>query len=56
MPEAAAEKAQKLLGVIDSFAETAYGSESDSELAADRALAIERYLGRNINPAPAGRS
>jgi len=47
---------QALLAAIDAFAETAYGSSTTSELGTQRTLSIQRYLGSNINPAPAGRS
>jgi len=47
---------QRLLNAIDSFSTLAYGSETDEELSSQRALSIERYLGRNIDPAPLGRS
>ena len=50
------EATQRLLAAIDAFSETAYGSDTDDELAQSRALSIERYLGKNINPAPVGRS
>ncbi len=46
----------RLLASINAAEETAYGSDGDSELAADRALAIDHYLGRNMDPAPEGRS
>lgn len=47
---------EKLLAAIDAYAASAYGASNTSELAESRSLAIERYLGRNINPAPEGRS
>ena len=47
---------RRLKAAIDAFSETAYGSDTDPELSESRALAIERYLGRNIDPAPVGRS
>jgi hypothetical protein len=51
-----AERTERLKAAIDAYAETAYGSETDEELASSRSLAIDRYLGTNIQPAPAGRS
>ena len=50
------DKDQVLLGVIDAFADSAYGSSNTPQLSVERSLSIERYLGRNINPAPEGRS
>ena len=47
---------QKLLSAIDRAAENAYGSDTDAELQTERARAIDYYLGRNIDPAPEGRS
>lgn len=47
---------ERLLAAIDACAESAYGSDSDTALAQSRELAIRRYLGDNINPAPEGRS
>ena len=51
-----AERNERLLAAIDAFSENAYNSDTGSVLAEDRALAIERYLGKNIEPAPEGRS
>src|SRR5512139_1741370 len=51
-----AERTEKLKSAINAYAETAYGSETDEELASSRALATDRYLGTNIEPAPVGRS
>ena len=47
---------QRLLRAIDDAEEKSYGSDDDSELEADRAQAIEFYLGKNLDPAPPGRS
>jgi hypothetical protein len=47
---------ERLIQAIDAAEQSAYGSESDSDLQTDRALAIEMYHGRNIEPAPEGRS
>lgn len=47
---------EKLINAIDAASESAYGSETDSELSAQRELAINLYLGRNVDPAPEGRS
>lgn len=46
----------KLLQAINSAEETAYGGDNDSELSSERALAIDHYLGKNLEPAPEGRS
>lgn len=46
----------KLIAAIEQKAETAYGSDTDSQLARHRATLIEAYLGLNTNPAPEGRS
>ena len=47
----------KLLSVIDAYADNAYGSDADDgELARQRALALDAYAGKNIEPAPEGRS
>lgn len=51
-----AERNEKLLAAIDAFSTSAYNANSSDKLADDRALAIERYLGKNIEPAPEGRS
>lgn len=50
------EKNERLVAAIDAYAETSYGSTNTSELSKSRSLALERYLGRNIDPAPEGRS
>ncbi len=50
------ERATRLLGAINANEESSYGSDTDGELADQRALNINRYLGRNITPAPDGRS
>lgn len=47
---------ERLIQAIDAAEQSAYGSESDSDLQTDRALAIEFYHGRNVEPAPEGRS
>jgi hypothetical protein len=46
----------RLLNAIDAAEEDSYGSDSDGDLAAERSTAIDLYLGRNIAPAPDGRS
>lgn len=51
-----AEKLERLIAAIDTYSETAYGSTDTNELSESRELAIQRYLGRNISPAPDGRS
>jgi hypothetical protein len=47
---------EKLLSAIDWAEENAYGSDSDGQLAKDRAYSIQLYLGDNVDPAPTGRS
>jgi hypothetical protein len=46
----------KLLNAIDAAEETAYGSDSNGDLADERASAIDAYLGKNTLAAPEGRS
>lgn len=46
----------KLLGAIDDFEASSYCSDNDETLSAERAFAIDLYLGKNTNPAPDGRS
>lgn len=45
-----------LIRSINIAEESSYGSDSDAELSAARAEAIQYYLGENLNPAPSGRS
>ena len=46
-----------LLAAIDSYEGQAYGSETDDgELSRQRSLAIDAFQGKNIEPAPEGRS
>lgn len=47
---------QELVKAIFEASSTGYGSEIWGDLANQRALAIDYYLGRNITPAPDGRS
>lgn len=47
---------QKLLSAIDAAEQSAYGSDTDAELSADRARAIDLFLGRDVDPPPPGRS
>lgn len=48
---------EKLLGAISAYADTAYGADTiDGELSRQRALALDAYQGKNIEPAPDGRS
>lgn len=51
-----AEDFTNLIGAIDAAEQNAYGSDSDGDLPNDRAAAIEYYLGKNVEPAPDGRS
>lgn len=46
----------RLIAAIDRAEEDSYGSDNDSTLSTERALSIDLYLGKNINPAPTGRS
>jgi hypothetical protein len=55
MPETQA-AVERLLNAIDRAEESSYGSDEKGALASDRALAIKHYLGKNLNPAPEGRS
>lgn len=50
------ERDKVLIAVIDAAAETAYNADDSDQLAQDRSRAIDRYLGRNFDPAPEGRS
>jgi|SRR6185436_11049265 len=47
---------QRLLAAIDAEEADAYGSDSDGQLAAERAYAINLYLGKNVDPVMEGRS
>jgi hypothetical protein len=47
---------ERLIQAIDAAEQSAYGSDSDSDLQTERALAIDFYHGRNVEPAPEGRS
>lgn len=47
---------ERLLNAIDAAEEHAYGADNDGVLESDRARAIEMYLGKNLEPAPEGRS
>lgn len=46
----------RLINAIDAAAENAYGGDNDGELSTERALALDYYNGRNVEPAPEGRS
>lgn len=46
----------RLIAAIDDAEETAYGSDTDGELSRERALAIDFFLGKNVEPSPEGRS
>ena len=50
------EARDKLLNAIDAAEESSYGSEVDSKLSTERGYAIDFYLGKNVEPAPTGRS
>jgi hypothetical protein len=47
---------EKLLNAIDAAEADSYGSDSDGDLSSERAAAVDRYLGKNVLPAPDGRS
>lgn len=47
---------ERLINAIDAAEYNAYGSDSDSDLESERAQAIDYYLGKNVKPAPDGRS
>jgi hypothetical protein len=50
------ERRASLLRAIGAAEETSYSSEDDSELARERGLAIDFFLGKNVEPSPEGRS
>jgi hypothetical protein len=50
------DEGRDLLSAINAEEESAYGSDGDSVLNDECATNIDRYLGRNNNPAPEGRS
>ncbi|TAL45094.1 MAG: hypothetical protein EPN91_03105 [Salinibacterium sp.] len=54
--EPSSDAEDRLIAAIDAASDTAYGSDSDAILAQSRTLALRRYLGENIEPAPEGRS
>ena len=45
-----------LIAAIDAAEQSSYSSEGDTQLSTDRAYAIDMYLGKNLEPAPEGRS
>lgn len=45
-----------LIAAIDAAEQSSYSSEGDSQLSSDRAYAIDLYNGKNLEPAPEGRS
>jgi hypothetical protein len=45
-----------LLAAIDAAEQSSYSSEGDTQLSTDRAYAIDMYLGKDLEPAPEGRS
>lgn len=47
---------ERLIQAIDAAEQSAYGSDTDSDLQRDRAYAIQYYHGQNVEPAPEGRS
>jgi hypothetical protein len=47
----------KLLSAINAYSDQAYGSDVDGgELATERSLSLDAYAGKNLEPAPDGRS
>jgi len=50
------EQDRDLINAIFEASQSGYGSETWGDLANQRALAIDYYVGRNITPAPDGRS
>jgi hypothetical protein len=46
----------RLLAAIDAAEANSYGSDTDGDLSAERAKAVDHYLGKNVEPAPDGRS
>lgn len=48
--------ADKLINAIDAASQASYNSEDNGDLAAERAQSIDMYMGRNVMPAPDGRS
>lgn len=47
---------ERLINAIDAAESTAYGGDQDGQLSHERALALDYYYGRNVEPAPDGRS
>jgi hypothetical protein len=47
---------EKLISAINAAEQNSYGSDSDGDLSNERASAIDYYLGKNVEPAPEGRS
>lgn len=47
---------ERLIQAIDAAEEYSYGSDGNQDLQEDRARALDLYYGRNIEPAPDGRS
>ena len=45
-----------LIAAIDAAEQSSYSSEGDTQLSSDRAYAIDMYQGKNLEPAPEGRS
>jgi hypothetical protein len=45
-----------LIAAIDAAEQASYSSEGDTTLSTDRAYAIDMYSGKNLEPAPEGRS
>jgi hypothetical protein len=46
----------RLLNAIDAAEADSYGSDTDGDLSAERANAVDHYLGKNVEAAPDGRS
>lgn len=45
-----------LIAAIDAAEQSSYSSDGDTKLSTDRAYAIDMYMGKNLEPAPEGRS
>lgn len=46
----------RMCGAIDAAEDDSYGGDTDGQLSAERARSVDLYLGRNLEPAPDGRS
>src|SRR5688500_457349 len=46
----------RLCGAIDAAEDNSYGGDTDGALSDERSRSIDLYLGKNLDPAPEGRS